>query len=94
MNDPAESLETTEFVMAHYHALRLVVGVLLDSHPDPATLLPHLDRCAEQIRAVMLNTRLPEAALALFDKELAILRKRLELRKAEIEKRIDTRGSP
>ena len=77
-------METEEYVMARYFALRLVVTALLDAHPDPGLILPHLDLLSEHLRTTMLNTRLSEAGLADFEAELASLRKRLESRLAEL----------
>jgi hypothetical protein len=66
--------------MPRYYALRVVVTALLDVHPDPDIVLPHLDLISEHMKAAFLNTRLSDEALADFERELASLRKRLESR--------------
>jgi hypothetical protein len=80
--DPQSHKEVLEFAMAHYHALKIAVFVLLDSHPDPALVLPHFDKMGETIKSGYLNSGLSDLAIADFERELASFRKRLELRKA------------
>lgn len=80
MGESYDARDIDHYIMAQVYALKVAVFFLLDAASLPPDALKHFDAISEEIKANVLNRSLPDSFYDDFEKSLAALRRRLQLR--------------